>query len=153
VPVLRDLFSEAYDARTKSMDRKKLGALVFANPQARQALEAVLHPLVQNQQQKFIARHRGRKIVALDIPLLYETGAEMRVHFVAVVTAPAFVQRQRVMKRPKMTAARLNSILALQIPDRYKRDMADCVIPTGLGRAFTTQRLQKMLRNIKRGRR
>lgn len=151
VSVLRTLFPDAYDVPTKSMNRKKLGALVFGNPQKRQMLEAVLHPLVQQAQQKFITRMRGRKVVALDIPLLFETGAEARVHQVLVVTAPNFVQRQRVLKRFGMTDARFKSILALQIPDRYKRDMADIIIPTGLGRAYTTACLQKVLRHLKRG--
>jgi dephospho-CoA kinase len=118
------------------IDRRKLGRRVFGDPAALRRLEAVLHPLVRVEQDRFLARcrARGERIVVLDIPLLYETGGEHRVDAVAVVSAPAFLQSQRVLRRPGMTPARLAAIRARQLPNREKRRRADFVIPTGLDR-------------------
>ena len=87
----------------------------------------------------------------LDIPLLFETGAERRCDYVLVVSAPAFLQRQRVLRRPGMTAGRLAAILAKQMPDREKRRRADFVVPTGLGRHLTLRRLQRIVSELRSG--
>lgn len=117
------------------VDRAVLGAVVFADKVKLRRLEAILHPLVRQAERGFLARARRqrRRLVVLDIPLLFETGGERRCDAVAVVSAPAFVQARRVLGRPGMTRERLAAIRCSQMPDREKRRRADVVIPTGLG--------------------
>ena len=132
------------------LDRKALGALVFGKPAALRRLEAILHPRVRRREQAFLrlqARHR-RPLVVLDIPLLYETGAETRCDAVLVVSAPAFIQAQRVLRRPGMTPKRLAEIRAQQLPDAEKRRRADFVIPTGLGKAESLRALRRAVRKM-----
>jgi dephospho-CoA kinase len=114
------------------VDRSKLAARVVGNERARRRLEAIVHPLVRQSEQRFLAeaRERGAPVVVLDIPLLYETGAEARVDAVVVVTAPPEVQRQRVLGRPGMTPERFEGLLAAQVPDVEKRRRADFVVDT-----------------------
>ncbi|TPK78800.1 dephospho-CoA kinase [Mesorhizobium sp. B2-4-18] len=117
------------------VDRAKLGARVLGDAAALKKLEAIIHPLVRADADAFLARHRaaGESLVVLDIPLLFETGGRGRVDKVVVVTAPAEVQRQRVLARPGMSEEKLASILARQVPDAEKRRLADFVIDTGEG--------------------
>jgi dephospho-CoA kinase len=115
------------------VDRPRLGALVFGDAQAMARLEAIVHPLVGEAERVFLDRERARSLVVLDIPLLFETGAEQRCHAVAVVSAPAEVQRERVLARPGMTQERFAAILARQMPDAEKRRRAHAVIDTGRG--------------------
>jgi dephospho-CoA kinase len=117
------------------VDRAKLGARVLGDAAALKKLEAIIHPLVRADADAFLARHRnaGESIAVLDIPLLFETGGRGRVDKVVVVTAPAEVQRQRVLARPGMTEEKLAAILAKQVPDAEKRRLADFVIDTGQG--------------------
>ena len=89
-----------------------------------------------------------RRAAVLDIPLLFATGGENVCDYVVVVSAPAFLQRQRVLARPGMTDERLSSILQKQMPDREKRRRADFVLPTGLGRAATVRAIKKILRQL-----
>jgi len=119
-----------------AIDRQKLGRLVFGDGAALARLEAIVHPLVRDAERRFLAQTATarRPLAVLDIPLLFETGAERRVDAVAVVSAPAFLQRQRVLRRAGMSGARLAAIRARQLPDRDKRRRADFVIPTGLDR-------------------
>jgi dephospho-CoA kinase len=141
---------------TIGIDRVLLGQRVFTNPAALRRLEAILHPMVAAEERRFLARSKSRRVplVVLDIPLLFETGAERRCDYVLVVSAPTLVQRQRVMRRPGMTEIRLNSILRKQMPDHRKRRRADFVVPTGAGRNLTLRRLQAIVRLLrKRGRR
>ena len=121
------------------IDRQVLGAKVFADPVAMRRLEAILHPLVRTHENRVLKHHRlaGRLLVVLDIPLLFETAGEKRCDHVAVVSAPEFIQRQRVLARVGMTDAKFSAILGKQMPDREKRRKADFIIPTGLGRAVT----------------
>jgi dephospho-CoA kinase len=132
------------------VDRPALGAKVFGHPAELRRLESILHPLVQAEAQRFIRRQRARrrKMVVLDIPLLFETGGERRCDAVIVVSAPRFLQQARVLARPRMTAARLAEIEALQMPDRDKRRRADFVIETGLGHRPALARLQGILRQV-----
>lgn len=88
----------------------------------------------------------GARKVVLDIPLLYETGGERKCDMVVVVTAPGFLQRQRVLKRPGMTDEKFMSILNNQVPDGEKRRRADFTIHTGIGRSFTLKALKQMLK-------
>src|SRR5262245_23866470 len=96
------------------IDRARLAEKLIGNPQAIKTLESIVHPLVRAVSERFIAaeRARGTRIIVLDIPLLFETGGETRVDAVVVVSAPAAVQRERVLKRPGMTAERLDALLA-----------------------------------------
>lgn len=137
--------------RERSIDRAALGRIVFADAAARGKLEAILHPFVQDAQRGFIQRQRalGRKIVALDIPLLFETGAEARVDYTLVVTAPAHVQHARVMARRGMSAEKLKGILARQMPDGEKRARADFVVHSGLGRAYMMREIKTVLQTVK----
>lgn len=117
------------------IDRTLLGQRVIGDPSAIRQLEKIVHPLVRADADAFLARHRanGAKLVVLDIPLLFETGGRDRVDRVVVVTAPADVQRERVLARPGMTAEKFEAILARQVPDAEKRRLADFVIDTGDG--------------------
>lgn len=135
-----------------AVDRAKLGGRVFGDPAALRRLEAVIHPLVQAAQRRFLAeaRRRGLKVAVLDIPLLYETKAERRVDGVLVVSCPGFLQRRRVLARPGMTAEKLRAVLARQTPDAEKRRRADVVIPTGRGRGVTWRALRRALRCLRK---
>lgn len=114
------------------VDRSLLGKRVFGDPSALKKLEAIIHPLVRADADAFIARHRaaGAPLAVLDIPLLFETGSRDRVDKVVVMTAPADIQRERVLARPGMTEERFAAILARQVPDSEKRRLADFVIDT-----------------------
>jgi dephospho-CoA kinase len=118
-----------------TVDRQLLGLKVIGDPAAMRALEEIVHPLVRQETDAFLAeaRARGDRLVVLDIPLLFETGGRERVDKVLVVSAPADIQRERVMARPGMTAERFEGLLARQVPDAQKRSMADFVVDTGQG--------------------
>ncbi|MFD1982040.1 dephospho-CoA kinase [Mesorhizobium newzealandense] len=131
------LVEAAFSGTTVSgvVDRAKLGQRVLADAAELKRLEAIIHPLVRADADAFLARNRaaGAPLAVLDIPLLFETGGRNRVDKVVVVTAPAEVQRQRVLARPGMTEEKLASILAKQVPDAEKRRRADFIIDTGQG--------------------
>jgi dephospho-CoA kinase len=116
------------------IDRAALGRNVFDRPAALARLEAIVHPLVRAAQRRFLARccAAGRRLVVLDIPLLYETGGERLVDAVVVVSARPSLQAQRVLRRPGMSAKRLDAILRRQLPDAQKRRRADFVVRTDL---------------------
>lgn len=132
------------------VDRPALGAKVFGNPQELRRLEAILHPLVQAATRRFLRRQqaRRRQLVVLDIPLLFETGGEKRCDAVIVVTAPRFVQRARVLARPRMTPERFAEVERQQMPDREKRRRADFVIETGHGHRLALRQLRHILRDV-----
>ena len=134
----------------RKIDRKKLGALVFKKPKERKKLESILHPLVQKSQQEFlrIQKTTGRDLAVLDIPLLFETGADQRVEYTITVSAPSFIQRERVLSRPNMDEQKFQNILNTQMPDAEKCARSDYVLPTGLGRAHTMKELKKILFDI-----
>jgi len=133
-----------------AVDRERLGKTVFGNADALRDLEEIVHPLVRRERDRFLdlQRRARRRAAVLDIPLLFETGGQDICDYVFVVSAPAFLQRQRVLARPGMTAERLSSILKKQMPDREKRRRADYVLPTGLGRAVTIRAIKKILRQL-----
>jgi dephospho-CoA kinase len=118
-----------------AIDRARLSAQVVGDPEALEKLEAIVHPLVGAHRIGFFekAQRDGHGIVVLDVPLLFETGGQRNVHKVVVVSAPAQVQRERVLARPGMTAEKFEAILARQLPDAEKRARADFVIDTGRG--------------------
>jgi dephospho-CoA kinase len=125
-------------------DRRLLGELALAREGGMGKLEAILHPLVRTEMEKFLRAsmlHR-RKVVVLDIPLLFENGLERYCDHTLVVSAPEFVQRARVLARPGMTEAKFAAILARQMPDAEKRRRADFVVRTGCGRGETLRMLK-----------
>ncbi len=128
------LIEEAFPGTTKDgkVDRTKLSAAVMGKPDKLKQLESIIHPLVRAEENSFreAEQSRGAKLIVLDIPLLFETGAETRVDKILVVTAPADVQRKRVLDRPGMTPAKLDAILERQTPDAEKRARADFIIDT-----------------------
>jgi dephospho-CoA kinase len=130
-----------------AIDRAKLSAAVVGDPEALQKLEAIVHPLVGAHRIGFFedAQAAGHDIVVLDVPLLYETGGDKKVHKVVVVSAPADVQRARVLARPGMDEAKLDAILARQLPDAEKRARADFVIDTGQGLEAAHQQVRDIL--------
>lgn len=117
------------------IDRPALSARVLNDAAAMKQLEAIVHPLVGAEERRFLdqARVANARLVVLDIPLLFETGANRRVHAVAVVSAPHEVQRERVLARAGMTEARFEAILGKQMPDAEKRRRAHFVIDTSRG--------------------
>ncbi len=131
-----------------AVDRAALGRQVFDNPPALARLEAILHPLVQRSEQRFLRGASARRVpvAVLDIPLLFETNGERRCDAVLVVSAPRFVQEARVLRRKGMTAARLLAVRARQMPDAEKRRRADFVVPTGLDKRATLRRLAGIVR-------
>ncbi|MGY8992680.1 MAG: dephospho-CoA kinase [Rhodospirillales bacterium] len=130
-----------------SIDRTILGRSVFKRPSELVILEAILHPLVRKLELQFLrqAALRREVLVVLDVPLLFETGGAERCDLVAVVSAPAFVQRQRALARRNMTLDRFSSILVRQMPDGEKRRLADNIIPTGLGYAYSFAVIQRIV--------
>ena len=142
-------FPQIYGKKTKEgvrvIKRKALGELVFADDELRQRLEDILHPLVREDQQSFIRKHKARDMVVLDIPLLFETRADKNIDLTVVVSAPEHIQHQRVMSRPNMTLEKFEAILSRQMPDGEKRARADYVVPTGLGHAKTMQAVKQIV--------
>lgn len=153
VPAIAAAFPGA--VRDGAVDRQELGKQVIGDAAAIRRLEKIAHPLVRHSQLQFLRRARARRLplVVLDIPLLFETGGERRVDHVAVVSAPAAVQRQRVLRRANMTAEKLAGILARQVPDREKRRRADFVIRTGRGKRDALQQVQRIVRLLLRRKR
>ncbi len=129
-----------------AVDRTKLGDRVYGDLDALKRLEAIVHPLVRDRETAFLKQVSGQHqaLVVLDIPLLFETGADKRCDAVAVVSAPAFVQRRRVLRRSGMSVQRLDAILRQQIPDSEKRRRADFVIPTGLDKGEMVARVRRI---------
>ncbi len=130
-----------------AIDRAKLSARVVGDPEALAKLETIVHPLVGAHRIGFFeeAQAGGHEIVVLDIPLLFETGGEKKVDKVVVVSAPADVQRERVLARPEMTPEKFEAILARQTPDAEKRARADFVIDTGQGLDHARQQVRDLL--------
>ena len=129
------------------VDRQRLSARVIHHPEAMAKLEAIIHPLVRLKEEAFLkeAERSGASLVVLDIPLLFETHAQLRVDKILVVTAPVETQRQRVLARPGMTPDKLKTILAKQMPDPQKRAKADYVINTGLGLDRAREEVRKLI--------
>ena len=134
-----------------AVDRERLGAAVFADASALHRLENIVHPRVYADQHQFLAGAARARIplVVLDVPLLFETGGDRVCDAVAVVSAPAFIQRQRLRLRPGMTEARIDATLARQMPDLKKRRRADFVIPTGLGRACSFRAIAAIVTSLR----
>jgi len=134
-----------------AIDRARLSAAVLGNPEALQILESIVHPLVGAHRIGFFdeAKAKGADIVVLDIPLLFETNGHKKVDKVVVVSAPADVQRRRVLARLGMDVAKLEAILARQTPDAEKRSRADFVIDTGQGLDHARDQVRDILTRLR----
>ncbi len=117
------------------VNRDKLGPRVLGNPDEMKRLESIVHPLVAQARDKFLAdaERSGAAIAVLDVPLLYETGGEKRCDAVVVVTAPDAVQKARAFERPGMTEQKFQALLAKQMPDAEKRKRADFIVDSSKG--------------------
>jgi dephospho-CoA kinase len=115
------------------VDRAVLGRMVTADPEKLRRLEEIVHPLVRAAQKRFIDENRDKKVIVLDIPLLFETGRDKDVDRIVVVSAPADIQRARVLARKGMTEEKFAAILARQTPDAEKRARADFIVDTSQG--------------------
>lgn len=149
LPILA-LFPECGSLET-GIDRPKLGQIVFKSSDLRQKLEAILHPLVIEAETVFLQKQARahREMVFLDIPLLFETGADSRCDYVIVVSAPAFLQKQRVLARPGMSEEKFLAIKKIQQPDHLKRAGADWVIPSHQGHRHQIRKWQQIKKQIK----
>ncbi|MFK4874406.1 dephospho-CoA kinase [Novosphingobium sp. ZW T3_23] len=125
--------------------REKLGAAVFGDRDALARLEGIVHPAVAEARRRFMADHDGAPLVVFDIPLLYEKTGERGLDGVVVVSAPADMQRARVLARPGMTAEKFEQILGLQVADAEKRARADFVIDTGTSLAETREQVGRIV--------
>jgi dephospho-CoA kinase len=131
--------------RDGGVDRDALSARVLGRPEELAALEAIVHPAVSRERERFIAEHADAPALLFEIPLLFETGGEGAFDTVVVVSAPPGIQRERALSRPGMTAEKLDSILARQLPDADKRGRADFVIDTGGSLAETARQVEHIL--------
>ncbi|MEM9500276.1 MAG: dephospho-CoA kinase [Pseudomonadota bacterium] len=113
------------------VDRDALGKQVFADKDALQRLEAIVHPAVGANRAQFLADNAEAPVLVFDIPLLFERGGHETLDATVVVSAPAEIQRERVLARPGMTVEKFDHILELQVPDAEKRERADHIIQTG----------------------
>lgn len=131
------LVEAAFPGSTKDgiVDRQSLGKFVIGKPDAMKKLEAIIHPMVAEEREKFLneAEEAGSVFALLDIPLLFETGGDKYCDFIVVVTTSAEEQRKRVLSRPGMSVEKFESILASQIPDSEKRKRADYLVDTSFG--------------------
>lgn len=129
------------------VDRDKLGRRVLGDVAAMAKLEKIVHPLVRREEERFLAeaKRRGAAVVVLDIPLLFETGADKRCDAVVVVSAPAETQRARAFERPDMTEQKFQAILARQMPDADKRARADFIVDSGHGLEHARAQVREIL--------
>jgi len=132
----------------QGVDRQKLGAAVFGNPEALKLLESIVHPEVAEMRRAFLADNADAPLIVFDIPLLFEKAGNHGLDAVAVVSAPYEQQRERVLARPGMTEEKFAQILKLQVPDAEKRARADHVIDTGTSLAETRHAVARLVHAI-----
>jgi dephospho-CoA kinase len=134
-----------------AIDRQKLARHLAAHPDDFKTIEAIVHPLVRAAQEKFLsdARRRQAPLAVLDIPLLFETGRYRDVDKIVVVSAPAAVQRERVLARPGMTEEKFASILARQLPDAEKRARADFIVDSAQGFDHARVQVRRIIAELK----
>ena len=130
-----------------AVDRARLGGAVLDDPERLEALEAIVHPLVRDEEGAFLrqAAAAGAALAVLDIPLLFETGGQSRCDAVLVVTAPPEVQRRRVLARPGMSADKFAAILRKQMPDAEKRGQSHFRVDTGRGFASAEAQVRSIV--------
>jgi len=154
VPAIADAFPGT--VRDGAVDRAALRQAVLDHAAGQQAalarLEAIMHPLVHRAEQRFLGRARraGRRLVVLDIPLLFETGGDRRVDCTLVVSAPRAVQLARLRRRRQLSREQLAAMLARQLPDQERRRRADIVVRTGLSRAHALRQLRRLITTLSR---
>lgn len=136
-----------------AVDRGELGARVLGDPAALKTLESIVHPLVGMNRIGFFedAKAANADIVVLDIPLLFETGGQKNVDAVVVVSAPAELQRERVLARPGMSVEKFEAILAKQTPDAEKRERADFVVDTSRGLDAARDQVNAIIAKLRAG--
>ncbi len=151
--VLVPMIETAFPGTTgpEGTDRQKLAVAVLGNPAKLAALEAIIHPAVAQERMNFIAAHTQDEMVVFDIPLLFEKGGAEAVDQIIVVSAPADIQRRRVLARPGMTAAKFEQILQLQMADAEKRRRADYVIDTSQNLDETRAALRDIINKLRTG--
>lgn len=134
------------------VDREELRKRVLGNPEALKVLNGIVHPIVGRARAAVFeeAEKAGADMVVLDVPLIFETGGEKNMHKVIVVSAPADMQRARVLAREGMTPERLDAILAQQTPDAEKRARADYVVDTGNGLDAARAQVTKIIEDLRR---
>jgi dephospho-CoA kinase len=132
------------------VDRAKLGERVIGDAAAMRKLEAIVHPLVRQAEERFLAEaeRKGAKVAVLDIPLLFETGGEKRCDAVVVVSAPAGTQRARVLERAGMTEEKFRALAGKQMPDADKRARADFIVDSGQGFEAARQQVREILKAV-----
>ena len=149
VPIIRAVFPDAI--KDGAVNRAVLGDYMRADPLELKVLESFIHPLVSEAREAFFAGHKDADIVVMDVPLLFETGLDKAVDKIVVVTAPAEVQRQRVMAREGMTAELFDSLLSRQMPDAEKRKRAQFLIFTDRGLESAREQVQEILTELRSG--
>lgn len=149
VSAIADLFPEAVNGG--AVDRNALSKIVLDNPEALNAIEAAIHPLVQRRQEEFLARCRKQNadIALLDIPLLFEAGYDRKVDRIIVVSAPAEILRRRALERPGMRPEKLEKILSRQMPDEEKRKRSHYIVDTSGALENTREQIEKIIAKLR----
>lgn len=132
------------------IDRKLLTEQVAGSPERLRQLERIVHPMVVEAEIEFLRaqERKGAQLAVLEIPLLFETGAEARVDVTVVLSAPHRVQRERVLARPGMTVDKLEQLLTRQLPDEEKRARADFVVESGTGLADMQAKIDTLIESL-----
>ncbi len=146
LPAIEDMFPGT--TGPEGLDRDAVGRIVFSDPDALGKLEALVHPAVARRREDFLSAHKDAPMVLFDIPLLFEKGGHQAVDRVIVVSAPADIQRERVLARAGMTAKKFGHILGLQVPDAEKRSRADYIIDTGVTLAETEHQVRELIARL-----
>ena len=134
----------------EGVNRAELGARVFGKPDELKALESIIHPVLAQQRLDFFTTHHDAAMLLFDIPLLFEKGGSENVDVIVVVSAPADVQRTRVLARPGMTVEKFEKILSIQVPDAEKRARADHIIDTGVTLEETRAAVRRLIATLSR---
>ena len=139
------------DKGRPTLDRPALRQAVSNNPELIKCFEKIVHPLVFEERNRFLAccRRQGEKWVVLDVPLLFETGGDRQCDKVVVVSAPRRTQVKRIARRRGMTVADAERMIARQMPDHEKRRRADVIIHTGLSMADTRREVRALVRSLR----
>lgn len=147
VPIIRAVFPDAI--KEGAIDRGVLGRYMREDPIQLEVLESFIHPLVGNKRKQFFEDNKSADITILDVPLLFETGLDKFVDHIVVVTAPAKIQRARVLSREGMTEELFKVLLSKQMPDAIKRKRADTLIFTDMGLENAREQVHSLLRKIR----
>lgn len=147
VPIIKSVFPDAI--KDGAVDRTVLGVHMRADPLQLKVLESFIHPLVAEKRSAFFNKYKDADIVIMDVPLLFETGLDKAVHKVVVVTAPAEIQRERVLARQGMTPELFESLLARQMPDAEKRKRADYLVYSDRGLESAREQVHQIIKALR----